>query len=59
LRDNPPPFGPSRITPFSLVAITVSSRFALAFSQRPSTRSLSPIAYTFAVSKKLMPASSA
>ena len=43
----------------TLVAITISSRFAYSLSSRPVTTSLSPSEYMSAVSKKLMPASSA
>ena len=59
LRDRPTAFGPLRIGPLTLVASTISSRFAMSASARPMNSSLVPIEYTFAVSKKLMPASSA
>lgn len=36
LRDNPAPFGPGRIRPWTLVAITISSRLANSFSARPT-----------------------
>ena len=42
-----------------MVASTISSRFAMSASARPTYSSLVPSEYTFAVSKKLMPASSA
>ena len=56
-RDSPPPLGPGRITPWTLVAMTTSSREAISLSSRPVTSSLVPPAYTLAVSKTLMPAS--
>ena len=42
LRDSPAPFGPSRIRPCTLVAMTTSSRFAKSFSARPRISSLRP-----------------
>ena len=59
LRDKPRPLGSERIGKYTLVATTTSSRFAYSASARPSTVSLSPCEYMFAVSKKLMPCSSA
>jgi hypothetical protein len=43
--------------PFSLVATTISSRWAYSRNARPVISSLEPAEYTFAVSKKLIPAS--
>ena len=59
MRDSPRPFGPGRIGLNTLVAITTSSRRASSLSARPVISSLAPNEYTFAVSKKLMPSSSA
>jgi hypothetical protein len=59
LRDSPAPFGPSCIRPCTLVASTISSRRAYSTSARPTISSLLPAEYTLAVSKKLIPASSA
>jgi hypothetical protein len=59
LAREPLPFGSSRITPFSLVAITMFSRFVFAFKNLPTNSSLDPVEYTFAVSQKLMPKSKA
>ena len=59
LRDRPAPLAPLRIRPWTLVATTISSRSAKSLSARPTISSLVPSEYTFAVSKKLMPASSA
>ena len=42
LRDSPAPFGPSRIRPWTLVAITTSSRRASSFSARPTISSEVP-----------------
>ena len=36
LRDRPAPFGPGRIRPWTLVAITTSSRLAMSWSARPT-----------------------
>ena len=41
-RDRPCPFGPGRIRAQTFVAITTSSRFAYAFSARPTISSLVP-----------------
>ena len=46
---------PGAIGPCTLVATTISSRFAISPSHRPVTSSLTPTEYTFAVSKKLIP----
>lgn len=43
LRDNPLPFGSSRILPCNLVAMITSSRLAKSFKARPSISSLAPI----------------
>ena len=59
LRDKPQPFGPWRIWPWTLVATTSSSRSANSASARPTISSLVPSEYTLAVSKKLIPASTA
>ncbi len=59
LRDRPPPFGPGRIRPCTLVASTISSRRPKSRSARPVISSLEPAEYTFAVSKKFIPASMA
>src|SRR5579875_1069444 len=59
LRDSPRPLGPSCITPCTFVARTISSRLAISPRARPTISSLDPAEYTLAVSKKLMPASSA
>jgi hypothetical protein len=58
-RERPRPFGSSRITPCTLVATTTASRRVFFFRKRPTTSSLAPLEYTFAVSKKLIPRSSA
>src|SRR5260370_29543391 len=57
LRDRPAPFGPGRIRPWTLVAITTSSRRAKSRIAPPRISSLWPSEYRFAVSKKLMPVS--
>jgi hypothetical protein len=59
LRDSPVPFGSSRMVENTLVASTISSRLAKSLSARPVISSLDPSEYTFAVSKKLIPASRA
>ena len=59
LRDRPIPFGPGRIRWYTFVASTTSSRRAKSFRARPVISSLLPAEYTFAVSKKVTPASSA
>ncbi len=59
LRDSPRALGPLPIGLNTLVAITTSSRLARSFSARPVTSSLAPSEYMSAVSKKLIPASSA
>jgi hypothetical protein len=51
LAREPLPFGSSRITAFSLVAITMFSCFVFAFRNLPTNSSLDPIEYTFAVSR--------
>src|SRR5471032_1933946 len=52
-------FGPLVIGKFNFVARTISSRFAYSLSARPVTSSLAPSEYMSAVSKKLMPDSTA
>ena len=52
-------FGPSDIGKKTFVAMTISSSRPYSRSARPVTSSLTPIEYMSAVSKKLMPASSA
>ena len=52
-------FGPSDMGLKTLVATTHSSRWANSLSARPVTSSLAPSEYMSAVSKKLMPASTA
>ena len=47
------------MAPCTLVAITTSSRFAMSARARPTYSSLVPSEYTLAVSKNVMPASSA
>src|SRR5918993_6092098 len=59
LRDSPAALRPPRIGPCTLVAMTTSSRLAKSARARPTIASLVPSEYTFAVSKKLIPASSA
>ncbi|KQW04198.1 hypothetical protein ASD08_42705 [Streptomyces sp. Root369] len=59
LRDRPRPLGPSLIGWRSFVAITTASRSAKSLSARPRISSLEPFEYMLAVSKKLMPLSSA
>jgi hypothetical protein len=59
LRDSPAPFGPGRMRPCTLVATTISSRRAMSRKARPTISSLVPSEYTFAVSKNVMPRSSA
>src|SRR6476661_5319287 len=59
LRDRPRPLGPCRIAPCTFVAMTVSSRRVKSARARPMISSLEPLEYTLAVSKKLMPASTA
>ena len=59
LRDRPRSFGALPLGKKTLVAMTTSSRFAKSRSARPTTSSLAPFEYMLAVSKKLMPASSA
>ena len=59
LRESPPMFGRSFGGKNTFVAITISSRTAYSRSRRPVTTSLSPSEYMSAVSKKLMPASTA
>ena len=51
--------GPELIGKLSFVARTISSRFAYSRIARPVTSSLAPSEYMSAVSKKLMPASTA
>ena len=55
----PRPFGPGVIWPLTLVATTTSSRATSLFNSRPVATSLAPLEYTSAVSKKVMPPSSA
>ena len=52
-------FCPSDIGQNTFVAMTISSSFAIVRSARPVTSSLTPSEYMSAVSKKLMPRSSA
>ena len=59
LRDSPRSLGSSLIGLNTLVAITTCSRRASALSPLPSTVSLTPSEYMSAVSKKLIPWSSA
>ena len=59
LRDRPRAFGPGPIGLKTLVATTTSCRLAYSFSARPRISSLAPTEYMSAVSKKLMPRSSA
>src|SRR5580693_5011164 len=59
LRERPAAFGPSRVGALSLVAITTLSRLVKSLSARPTNSSLPPFEYMLAVSKKLIPASSA
>lgn len=47
------------MAPCTFVAMTISSRFVMAFSARPVISSLEPSEYTFAVSKNVMPSSTA
>ncbi|XYX58164.1 hypothetical protein ACAD28_00810 [Clavibacter nebraskensis] len=58
-RDSPREFGPSPMAPCTLVAMTTSSRVVIAFSARPVISSLDPSEYTFAVSKNVIPSSTA
>ena len=57
--DSPPRFGPVPIRSRTLVATTASSRFAYSRTALPVISSLTPSEYTSAVSKKLMPSSTA
>ena len=59
LRDRPRSFGPSPIGKNALVAITAWSRVVKSLRARPTICSLTPREYMSAVSKKLIPASSA
>ena len=59
LRESPAPLGPGRIRPWTLVAMTTSSRRVSWLSARPTISSLEPSEYTLAVSKKVTPRSSA
>ncbi len=59
LRDSPMPFALAFIRPLTLVAMTTSSRGTIESSAGPVISSDVPSEYTLAVSKKLMPASSA
>ena len=59
LRESPIMLGRPVIGKNTFVAITTSSRFAYSRRALPVTTSLSPIEYMFAVSKKLIPASTA
>jgi len=52
-------FGRSFIGNHTFVAMTISSSFAIVRSARPVTSSLTPSEYMSAVSKKLIPRSSA
>ena len=52
-------FGPSVIGKWTFVARTISSMRPYSRSARPVTSSLTPSEYMSAVSKKLMPASTA
>src|SRR5215203_4265929 len=56
----PAAFGSSSsITPCTLVASTMASRLPFRLSAFPTTSSLAPVLYTFAVSRKLTPSSMA
>ena len=59
LRESPRSFGALPVGKKTFVAMTTSSRLAKSCSARPTTSSLTPFEYMLAVSKKLMPASSA
>ena len=59
LRERPRSFGPSPMEKNALVAMTTCSRVVKSRSARPRISSLAPREYMSAVSKKLMPASSA
>jgi hypothetical protein len=59
LRERPRPFGPGVIGVNTLVATTSSSRESSGGRSRPTTTSLCPSEYPSAVSKKVMPASTA
>ena len=59
LRDNPRSLGRRLIVWNTFVAMMVSSRLAKSRTARPRISSLTPIEYTSAVSKKLMPLSKA
>ncbi len=53
------PFGPGRIGMNTFVATTTSSRLAKSLRARPTISSLVPSEYILAVSKKLIPSSTA
>jgi hypothetical protein len=59
LRDKPRPLGPRVIAPLTFVATTTSSREMYFGSSRPVATSLAPPEYTSAVSKNVMPPSTA
>ena len=59
LRDRPPRFGPGPMRILTLVAMTASSRDANSRTAFPVISSLTPSEYTSAVSKKLIPSSTA
>ena len=58
-RESPRSCGPEPITPASFVATITWSRVVNSRSIRPVISSLEPSEYTFAVSKVVMPASTA
>ncbi len=58
-RDRPSALGPFRVGALSFVAMTTPSRWVKSFSARPTISSLAPFEYMLAVSKKLIPASTA
>src|SRR5277367_5443456 len=59
LRPSPPPFSPGVIGMNTLVATTTSSRERNLVSRRPVATSLAPFEYVSAVSKNVMPPSTA
>ena len=59
LRERPPPFSPGVIGMNTLVASTTSSRVRSLASRRPVAISLAPCEYVSAVSKNVMPPSTA
>src|SRR5271154_1860750 len=59
LRESPPPFSPALIGMKTLVAMTASSRVSSLETSRPVATSLAPAEYVSAVSKKVIPPSTA